>query len=59
MEALASTLVASKKSSSPHTSPASKHSWTILSKKRLKTPKPNRSLMRVSEEWSGKVSWRS
>ena len=59
MEALASTLVASKKSSSPHTSPASTHSATILSKKRLKTERPYRSRMRVSEEWSGKGSERS
>jgi hypothetical protein len=47
MEALASTLVASKKSSSPHTSPASTHFWTILSKKRRKIERPKRSLMRV------------
>jgi hypothetical protein len=59
MEALASTLVASKNSSSPYTSPASTHSSTILSKKLLKTSRPKRSLMRVSEEWSGSGSNRS
>jgi hypothetical protein len=59
MEASASTLVASKYSSSPDTRPARAHSSTILSKKQRKTSKPKRSRMRVSEEWSGEGSKRS
>jgi hypothetical protein len=42
-EALASTLVASKYNSSPHTSPASTHSCTIRSKNSRNTERPKRS----------------